>query len=156
MTDLIRDSTIGQLINKFSRGRLLPYPDQRSDYVVPDRYRSQSTPVSRTDTIQGDTTSPTLEKGFLPGDASLLPIHPSPILSEALPTSSRGSVLTLCESVPGNATLPEKPRDVEEGDIAAEKLGEKLAAAQLRPEPEVEIDPFLVNWDGPNDPENPK
>ena len=38
MKDIIRDSTIGQVINNLSGGRYLPYADQRSDYTVPTRF----------------------------------------------------------------------------------------------------------------------
>lgn len=38
MLDLVRDSTFGQLVNWASSGRLLQYPDQRDDYVVPSKY----------------------------------------------------------------------------------------------------------------------
>ena len=40
MKDLLRDSFIGQQINHFSGGRLLPYADQRPDYSIPQRYLS--------------------------------------------------------------------------------------------------------------------
>ncbi|KAJ7498102.1 major facilitator superfamily domain-containing protein [Mycena galericulata] len=36
--DLIRDSTLGQVVNYVSRGRWLPYGDQRAGYVVPTRF----------------------------------------------------------------------------------------------------------------------
>ncbi|KAJ7650947.1 major facilitator superfamily domain-containing protein [Roridomyces roridus] len=36
--DLIRDATVGQILNYVSNGRLLPYADQRPDYVVPARF----------------------------------------------------------------------------------------------------------------------
>ena len=36
--DIVRDSTLGQIVNRLSGGSLLPYPDQRADYVVPRRY----------------------------------------------------------------------------------------------------------------------
>ena len=42
MKDLVRDSFIGQLVNRASGGRLLPYPDQRSDYVIPERYLAKA------------------------------------------------------------------------------------------------------------------
>ncbi|KAJ7709033.1 major facilitator superfamily domain-containing protein [Mycena rosella] len=40
--DLIRDSTVGQIVNYLSNGRLLPYADQRSGYVVPTRFLASS------------------------------------------------------------------------------------------------------------------
>lgn len=38
MLDIVRDSTIGQILNRVSHGRILPYADQRPDYVIPARY----------------------------------------------------------------------------------------------------------------------
>ncbi|KAJ7231720.1 putative caffeine resistance protein [Mycena haematopus] len=40
--DLLRDATIGQVINYVSRGRLLPYRDQRPGYVIPTRFLNPS------------------------------------------------------------------------------------------------------------------
>ena len=38
MKDIIRDSTVGQILNWVSNGAILPYEDQRKDYVIPARY----------------------------------------------------------------------------------------------------------------------
>lgn len=38
MKDIIRDSTVGQFINRLSGGKYLPYADQRPDYKVPARF----------------------------------------------------------------------------------------------------------------------
>ncbi|ORY62710.1 major facilitator superfamily domain-containing protein, partial [Leucosporidium creatinivorum] len=48
MFDILRDSTLGQLINYFSRGRLLPYADQRPGYILPARYTPRRTLESTT------------------------------------------------------------------------------------------------------------
>lgn len=40
--DLLRDSTVGQIVNYLSKGRLLPYADQRPGYVVPARFLASS------------------------------------------------------------------------------------------------------------------
>lgn len=53
VADIIRDSTVGQLINFLSSGRFLPYQDQRPDYVVPARF-SPPLDVSDTSTLCGD------------------------------------------------------------------------------------------------------
>lgn len=37
-THLLRESTIGQILNWATKGRVLPYPDQRPDYIVPARF----------------------------------------------------------------------------------------------------------------------
>lgn len=38
MQHLLRESAVGQILNWASKGRILPYPDQRADYVVPSKY----------------------------------------------------------------------------------------------------------------------
>ncbi|KAJ7236417.1 major facilitator superfamily domain-containing protein [Mycena haematopus] len=40
--DLLRDATIGQIVNYISSGRLLPYRDQRPGYVIPTRFLNAS------------------------------------------------------------------------------------------------------------------
>ncbi|TNY24584.1 putative caffeine resistance protein [Rhodotorula diobovata] len=67
MLDLVRDSTFGQIVNWASNGRLLPYPDQRSDYVIPDKYlpRHSTAPGAAADSPLPRTVSqaPTLASG---------------------------------------------------------------------------------------------
>ncbi|KAJ7302986.1 major facilitator superfamily domain-containing protein [Mycena albidolilacea] len=67
--DLIRDSTIGQVINHVSSGRILPYADQRPSYVVPTCLLAASASPEKTKydknrsaerlDITGTTPSPT-------------------------------------------------------------------------------------------------
>ncbi len=38
MLDIVRDSTLGQLINHFSNSRLLPYPEERKGYLPDHKY----------------------------------------------------------------------------------------------------------------------
>jgi len=67
MLDLVRDSTFGQIVNWASNGRLLPYRDQRSDYVIPDKYlpRHSTAPGAAADSPLPRTVSqaPTLASG---------------------------------------------------------------------------------------------
>ncbi|KAF7302366.1 Benomyl methotrexate resistance protein [Mycena chlorophos] len=64
VADLIRDSTLGQLVNFLSNGRFLPYPEQRPGYVVPKRYLlpaksigldDETVPASDAATLCGDS-----------------------------------------------------------------------------------------------------
>ena len=56
MFDILRESTVGELLNKFSGGRIPPYADQRPDFVIPERYlatsSSTSAPITRVPTTQ--------------------------------------------------------------------------------------------------------
>jgi len=38
MFDLMRDAPLGQILNWVSKGKIFPYPEERPDYVVPERY----------------------------------------------------------------------------------------------------------------------
>ncbi|KAE9386175.1 MFS general substrate transporter, partial [Gymnopus androsaceus JB14] len=44
VADIIRDSTVGQFLNFISNGRLLPYQEQRPDFVIPAHFLPSSTP----------------------------------------------------------------------------------------------------------------
>ncbi|KAJ3775633.1 major facilitator superfamily domain-containing protein [Lentinula raphanica] len=55
VADLIRDSTIGQIVNYLSAGRLLPYEDQREGFVVPSHFSLKpSASSSDASTLCGD------------------------------------------------------------------------------------------------------
>jgi MFS transporter, DHA1 family, multidrug resistance protein len=60
MFDILRESTVGELLNRASGGRILPYPDQRSDFVIPERYLATSSPASTSTPITRVPTSETL------------------------------------------------------------------------------------------------
>jgi MFS transporter, DHA1 family, multidrug resistance protein len=51
VADILRDSTIGQFINFISNGKLLPYPEQQPNFVVPARFAPASTPGSDANTL---------------------------------------------------------------------------------------------------------
>ncbi|KAJ7029246.1 hypothetical protein C8F04DRAFT_1117073 [Mycena alexandri] len=55
--DLIRDSTIGQIVNYLSHGRFLPYPEQRPDYVVPKRFLLPSSQRTQVDEVASDAVT---------------------------------------------------------------------------------------------------
>ncbi|KAL8286804.1 hypothetical protein RQP46_004332 [Phenoliferia psychrophenolica] len=109
MKDIIRDSTFGQLVNYFSNGRLLPFPDQRPDYVIPKRFL----PIT-------DATEPSRSGVVSPGS---------------------GGTLVDAEGVIS-------PRD----DIDVEKAELKKPPVENTPPP----NPFLVDWEGDDDPDNPR
>jgi DHA1 family multidrug resistance protein-like MFS transporter len=100
MKDIIRDSTVGQLINWASDGLYLPYPDQRSDYTIPARFD-------------------------LPSSVYKARIASIEIYSSARATSPAFS------SVQGS----------EKGEIKNATLA---------------YDPYLVGWNGDDDPDNPR
>lgn len=57
VADIIRDSTLGQIINFVSGGRYLPYADQRPDFVVPSRFQSPCDKSGPSPGSDSDTTT---------------------------------------------------------------------------------------------------
>ncbi|KAJ7778840.1 major facilitator superfamily domain-containing protein [Mycena maculata] len=55
--DLIRDSTVRQLLNYLSSGRLLPYPEQRPEYVVPKHFLLPSSERINPDAVASDAAT---------------------------------------------------------------------------------------------------
>ena len=124
MKDIIRDSTLGQLVNYISGGRFLPYADQKPSYDIPAHYLlppSTSKP------------SPTDEKENPLGAELTIPVdtpHPH--------RASGGSVTRINTPVPQDSS---SVGDHEKGDTKTEVAT---------------YDPYLVGWDGDDDPENPR
>ncbi|KAJ7136130.1 major facilitator superfamily domain-containing protein [Mycena epipterygia] len=74
--DLIRDSTIGQIINYLSSGRLLPYPEQRPGYVVPKHFLLPSSERKDLDAVASDAVTLCGDAATLCGDASKISSPP--------------------------------------------------------------------------------
>lgn len=148
MKDIIRDSSIGQLLNSISGGRILPYADQRAGYVIPDRYRvdSLSRAASRA-TLIGDTTPPDLKKT----------LSVEKYISEStLPTRPQSAVVSSATSIRTIVRESIIPTNLEAGDTLAEKLRDELTYAQIHPELAKPENLDLVDWYGPDDSDNPR
>lgn len=109
MLDLFRDSTVGQVINHLSGGKLLPYEDQKPGFQMPSRHVAGS-------------------------------------------DSPRDSLST---RVPSRQESPKGTKQLEAGVPAADDstaaLEKKVAEAAAAVPHE-----FIVDWWGPDDPENPR
>lgn len=113
VSDLIRDSTFGQIVNRISNGKLLPYVDQRAGFTLPSSFE--------------------VPKPFQPSKRNSDII--SNYDSEAV---SNGGDIERQESIPEDrarreSTIVEQPIDLE-----------KIS------------DPFMIDWDGEDDPDNPR
>jgi DHA1 family multidrug resistance protein-like MFS transporter len=136
MKDLFRDSVVGQVINYFSGGRLLPYADQLPGYEIPERYLLDRKTVEDVEPNPGQflKSPPTTSSTSLP------PSGPHP--------PSNTSTRTLAQKSP-----IARPLTLEDGKPAYE---DDVTAAKLQAELSEKSNPYLVEWDGPNDPDNPK
>jgi len=121
MKDIIRDSTVGQLINRISRGRYLPYADQRSDYNVPAHFILPSSPASQTQ--------------FASTDDKQIPSSSETTSPAIISPRTSASVTRI------NTPIDKSVQDHEKGEVKPETLV---------------FDPYLVGWNGDDDPENPR
>lgn len=106
MWDIVRDATVGQVLNRLSRGKLLPYPDQRPGYEIPERYLVKQ---------PAEPSSPSIESQRPCDGATLV-----------------------------DTSGVQTPVDLEKFD------------SEKKPSPVDAFNPYLVDWDGPDDQDNPK
>ncbi|KAF5314820.1 hypothetical protein D9619_007394 [Psilocybe cf. subviscida] len=126
MIDTFRDATVGLFINAISGGRLLPFPDQRPDWEIPQLVSGKSSSLS---IIESKTQTPAeqpVSKDVEDGLAFGLPLSEAPTLY-----SPRNS-----------AILPEKAEATVDVSMSREDT--------LIPESTT-----LVDWYDENDQENP-
>lgn len=137
MSSAFRESIIGQAINHVTKGRVLPYPEQRSDFIVPARY------------VLGQNA------GSLPSTAvnsrKVTPLSVSPTSTQSTRAPSPTPAAARTDS--DNATLA----DVDVADGNARKAIEKaLNTEKQQVGMEQGEDPYLVTWYGEDDPDNPQ
>lgn len=147
MFDIWRESTVGELLNRVSGGRILPYPDQRPDFVIPERYLATSSPASTSSSspVTRTPSSATLcaKEDISSSDAVSAPTTTSEKKSDIIthPTST-GIDVEKFDTVRSEATLEAGP------ELRVNGGGEKV-------EPDTK-GYQLVDWYGDDDPENPR
>ncbi|KAJ7033705.1 major facilitator superfamily domain-containing protein [Mycena alexandri] len=119
--DLIRDSTVGQFVNYLSSGRLLPYPEQRPDYVVPKRFLLPSSQRTQVDEVASDAATLC---GDMTKDGSKISSLPDTEIKR------ESTISTLA------ADLESKQKQIDDNTGIP--------------------DPYLIEWNGDSDPENPR
>ena len=130
MFDILRESTVGELLNRVSGGRILPYPDQRSDFVIPEQYLATSTPPSTSAPITRVPSAATLA-----GKSGVVSGATTPAIRTNIPIEK-------VDTVRSDATLEVGP-----DPVVTAVAGEKSVDAKGFQ---------LVDWYGDDDPENPR
>lgn len=128
MLDTFRDSFVGQIIYYASRRRLLQYPEERPDFELPDKYKTKEK-KSRQSSVGGAKQKKQGEKGSR--DASGGDVE----RGQPDRRTSDDTVVARNESREGG--------EEREGQEGQEGQGS-------------EDDAIIVDWYGPDDPENPK
>lgn len=154
MLDIVRDSTLGQALNALFG--ILPYKDQRPDYVVPSRYLSSTSFF----------TYPTVvdEKGaeFSRTPSTVLPSGATSIShARTVPEDSRpqSTATFVAERLyPGRDEQNDHVEEglKREGEVEHYNLDVTPGPGQLH-HPDVKHPEYvIVGWDGDDDDDNPR
>lgn len=174
MYDLIRESTVGELLNRLSGGRYLPYPDQRPDFEIPERYRaaSSSEPASCSSSTFEKRHQPTSDSST-PAEVELTSCNTEKDKPERDSLEWSSQALTRVPSRDRDrdpTALIEKPLPAHgpqleitdtmatvtvDVEAAVDVLDEALEKTDLEAQAEYG-DFILVDWYSASDPENPK
>ncbi|KAL7422081.1 GTPase-activating protein [Cryptotrichosporon argae] len=128
MYDTVRESFVGEVLYHASRGRIFSYPEERPDFVIPERYRARDKATDGRGALAGPGAQ---EKSAKDGQGR------------------RGAADDERRASGGRASASSQDTVVEGG------LEEDNVRAEQRRADDDE-DPNLVTWYGPDDPENPQ
>lgn len=125
------DTVWAILINKISRGKLLPFPEERDDFVPPEQYLPGYKTRHHSKSRDSQQLTP-----------------PSRTSSDASETTQVGQQQNVAnKEKAGGSNTPQRSRSASQDQHEnAEKPPESM---------EDDSDPYLVDWNGPNDPDNP-
>ncbi|KZT19721.1 MFS general substrate transporter [Neolentinus lepideus HHB14362 ss-1] len=131
MSDLLRETFIGGILNIVSKGKLCPYPDQQPGFRAPEHYY-QEWQAAHPDAID--------PYGHRPS------------------TSSTTSDATAINPNTGSATATKRGIAGEKGPTPDQKTDGRVEEPTQSTDTDTEKgwDPNLVTWYGPDDPENPR
>lgn len=172
MWDIIRESTAGEIVNFLSGGRLLPYPDQRPDFVVPERYLASSS-MARDDTAQTRATlTSNKPRDAIDDENTRSELSPSPsdlptrVTSMAIDENPKSSQwpsdvptrIPSSDVIRADRSEARVAKDLEAGDIEPEETEANPQALEKALETaQIEVgDYIVVDWYGDDDPENPR
>ena len=138
-----QDTAWGLLVNKLSKGKVLPYPEERPDFVPPEEY------------LPGYKT----RRAAASGNRNAAGVRSNPSSSAS---SSAGASET---THVGNEVGKLKTNMVEAGSGSSQQQGGTSNSSQsnsdeknLETAPdslEDDTDPYLIDWNGDSDPDNP-
>lgn len=155
MGDLFRESFVGEIIYTLSRGKLLPHPEDRPDFVFPEKHLLS-------------VHTPSLDPGEEISDLSRPPSGPQawriePKSKDDTVASTENDPTPLSDSrhhsLGGTRTIVrdeavlEVPEDLEKGGRQSKEASEKLHS--LDPPKQQGVNVRRVYWYGEDDPANP-
>ena len=145
--DLIRDSLVGQIIYICSGRRLLRYPEEQPDFILPEHYlgatQTQRPPSATESKKQRYSVTERTVEGTVAGSEEQEPPEESAFAQEYFHSSSHHQPATPLS--PHNSSAI---HDVEKAELAARTHAESVGEASNAT--------VIVHWYGPDDPECPK
>ncbi|KAF2273859.1 benomyl/methotrexate resistance protein [Westerdykella ornata] len=163
MTDLIRDAPIGQLIRFVTRKRVLQYPEERPDFVLPDCYTQNSEKASRISTERTQSQ----QRSEKPANEEPAPSDPD-VLDESSDDTSDSSEIERIKTANTTRTTRSQLSKVPtttalhhsntRADLEQQFTLASIERGPTRPiEPEkLEDGTILVDWYTTDDPANPQ
>lgn len=143
MIDILRQSTVGELLNLVSGGRILPFPDQRPDFKIPESYLATSLPAS-TSTSEPVTRVPTSvslrDKDSSSASSDVTATSKPPVLPALSASTAVDNAGVVNEKLTADATLEAGP-------------GSELVIEKPSPDTKGFT---VVDWYDDNDQENPR
>lgn len=154
MWDILRESMLGEAANRLSGGRLLPFPEQRPDFVIPERYlASPSLSPATTRATAPSDDKPASENS---ADDDEKKNRESTWTSHA-PTRIPSSEALDISSANGGAQQHPKALDGVTAEVAKDLEAQPDQLERALEVAQVEIgDHIIVDWYGDDDPENPQ
>ncbi|KAH9831156.1 MFS general substrate transporter [Rhodofomes roseus] len=155
--DLVRESTLGQIVYYVSGRRLFRYAEEKDDYQIPERYAraSATAPLNEKSAARpsSSSTRPPSDSGTAVSDQAggmLRRRNSGQSRTSDQSQPSDRSTLVNQDAAGQSGLRPKKQGDPEEGMLPPEV--QQNQAAEVREE---KVNANLVDWYGPNDPECP-
>ncbi|KAF1812051.1 MFS general substrate transporter [Eremomyces bilateralis CBS 781.70] len=162
MSDLIRDAPIGQIIRYLTKNRVLQYPEERADYILPESYDTaftSKTPIEPESTLDN-------EKAPQPED-KLASEEVEPPTDSDLEKTDTASILNGEHSVPlgriQSSLSRVSTREAPGRSHTRAELEHQITKATMERGPTRDIVPertsdgaILVDWYTTDDPANPQ
>lgn len=154
-----QDTFWGMLINKTSKGKALPFPEERADFVAPEEYLpGYKTKHPNTNQRSGshdsrvsDPSSPLASSSSASASGASEATHVNPQQNGANKVKTdmvEAGQPTDMNNGPGSpSSQQQRGSNADQNEKNSESAPDSL---------EDDSDPYLVDWNGPDDPDNPQ
>lgn len=144
MASSLKTAQFGQLLHFLSRGKLFPYPEERSDFVLPEKYGGSSS-----------TTARSMSDATVINDSEKEHGEPQKEIEDAHVNEGKGSEHGIVSGQDIERQVSAAPSALQGGDALTRAISGNRSI-QIPTKENEDKDLILVDWYGENDPENPQ